>query len=366
MRFPFSLLLIALPAFPQILYNEQRDKQAQEALKLSGEIQNGQVFQKALDNLDELWKLRQDGVFRNAELQMQANLKVFRTWDDLQDFVLNIRQRIGPPESASLQGRLENFKAQETKTLSALSDLKKKLADAPNAASFINQLGKAIEDIGGVEDIVSFVQAETGSPAEQADAAKKATEYLQQLAGQFKAFTVSLPAQPGVLALQDQLALLKVQEQHIQNLMAIEERKHREIQPIRQLLDQVDNGLNLCVPLNERSNSIVDTLQKRVTSPETAPKDCALETLTFVLFNVAALTARNDTPVRLALLRSSMEDRANAIRLSAASTQQIEELIANGVERLAMFHKGGFKPANLAAFIQALATAGLIPAVVLK
>ena len=218
-----------------------------------------------------------------------------------------------------------------------------------------------------MEDIVSFVQAETGSPAEQADAARKATEYLQQLADQFKAFTVSLPAQPGVLALQDQLALLNVEEQHIQNLMAIEERKHREIQPIRQLLDQVDNGLNLCVPLNERSNLIVDTLQKRATAlAQTTPDPCALDTLTFVLFNVAALTARNDTPVRLALLRSSMEDRANAIRLSAAATQQIEELVANGVQRLAMFHKGGFKPANLAAFIQALATAGLIPAVVLK
>jgi hypothetical protein len=364
MKLPFSILLIALPAFPQVLYNEARDKQAQEALKLSVEIQNSQVFQKALDNLDELWKLRQDGVLRNAELQMQANLKAFRTWDDLQDFVLNIRQRLGPAESNSLQRRMDDFRAQQTKTLAALADLKRKLADAPNAASFINQLGKAIEAIGGVEDIVSFVQSKTDSPAEQEDAAKKATEYFKQLAEQYQAFSVDLPVQPGVLALQDKLAMLKVEEQHIQNLMAIEQRKHQEIQPIRQLLDQVDNGLRLCVPANERSHSIVDTLQSRATSPP--PKDCSLDTLTFVLINVAALTARNDTPVRLAFLRSSMEDRANAIRLSAAATQQIEELIANGVQRLAMFHKGGFKPADLAAFIQALATAGIIPAVVLK
>src|SRR5260370_37796477 len=96
-----SIILIALPAFPQLLYNEQRDKQAQEALKLSGEVQNSQVFQKALDNLDELWKLRQERIFRNAELQMQANLGVFRTWDDIQAFALGIRQRLGPTESDS-------------------------------------------------------------------------------------------------------------------------------------------------------------------------------------------------------------------------------------------------------------------------
>src|SRR5258708_6567984 len=98
----FSILLFALPAFSQLLYNEQRDKQAQDALKLSTEIQNSQVFQKALDNLDDLWKLRQDRVMRNAELPMEANLKAFRMWDDVADFVLNIRQRLGPAESASL------------------------------------------------------------------------------------------------------------------------------------------------------------------------------------------------------------------------------------------------------------------------
>src|SRR5229473_576793 len=220
MTFRFSVILIALPAFPQLLYNEQRDKQAQEALKLSGEVQNSQVFQTALNNLDELWKLRQDRIFRNAELQMQANLSAFRTWDDLQAFALSIRQRLGPAESASLQKRLDDFKAQETKTLAALADLKKKLADSPNAASVINRLGTALEDIGKLDEIVSFAQAKTGSPAEQAQAAKKAEEYLKTLADQYKAFSIDLPTQPGVLALQDKLAMLKVEEDHVQKLMA--------------------------------------------------------------------------------------------------------------------------------------------------
>ena len=193
--------------------------------------------------------------------------------------------------------------------------------------------------------------------------AKKAEEFLKTLADQYKAFSIDLPAQPGVLALQDKLAMLKVEEDHVQKLMAIEQRKQKEIQSIRQLLDQVDNGLKKCVPASERSQAIVATLQAEAALP--GEKEC-LETLTFVLINSAALTARNDTPVRLAFLRSSMEDRANSIRLSAAATQQIEELVANGVQRLAMFHKGGFKAETLAQFIQALATAGLIPAVVLQ
>ncbi len=42
------LLLVVSPLFPQILYNEQRDKQAQEVQKLGAELQNSSVFQKAL------------------------------------------------------------------------------------------------------------------------------------------------------------------------------------------------------------------------------------------------------------------------------------------------------------------------------
>lgn len=368
MKRGLSILLVALPAFPQLLYNEQRDKQAQEALKLAGEIQNGAVFQKALDNLDELWKQSQDRVFRNAELQMDANLMVFRTWEDVHRLVLTIRERLGPAQSRALKARQDAFKAQETKTLEALADLKKKLAGAPNAAASVHRLGQAFEDIGQLDDVVSFALDKTGSDAEQADAAKKAEDLLKTLADRYKAFSADLVAQPSVLVLQDKIAELKVEEDHVQRLIAVEQRKQKEIEPIRQLLAEVESGLDKCVPLNKRSDSIEATLQADANLPATstaAEKEC-LGTLTYVLINTAALAARNDTPARLALLRSTMEDRANAIRLSAAHTQQIEELISNGVQRLAMFHKGGMKPENVAQFIQALATAGIIPALVLQ
>lgn len=363
-----SIILIALPAFPQLLYNEGRDKQAQEALKLSGEIQNSQVFQKALDNLDELWKLRQDRVFRNAEQQMEANLIAFRTWEDIQKFTSNLKQRLGPADSPELPKRLSDLKEQETKTLAALADLKKKLAAAPNAVAAINRLGKALEDIGKVDPVVEFAMSHAGSDAEQAAAAKQAEGLLKDLAAQYKAFSLSLPAQPSVLALQDDIAVLRVQEDHAQKLIAIEQRKQKEIAPIRRLLNDVDNGLagtnnNVpCLSPAERSQPIADVLQRKAQAND----DICLQFLTFALINAAALTARNDTPVRLAFLRSTMEDRANALRISQARTQQIEELIANGVQRLAIFHKGGIKPENLAQLLQALATAGIAPAIVLK
>lgn len=97
-----GLLLAVLPASAQLLYNEHRDKQAQEAQKLAAELQNGTVFQKAIDNLDVLWQQRQDRVMRNAEDQMKARLAVLQTWKQMDDFLVELSTGIGPDSSPNL------------------------------------------------------------------------------------------------------------------------------------------------------------------------------------------------------------------------------------------------------------------------
>ena len=158
---------------------------------------------------------------------------------------------------------------------------------------------------------------------------------------------------------------MKAREEHAQNLIAIEKRKQKEVKEIRDLLDATKTGL-MCLSASERAGTIAATLQARAAGAPGSPDEVCLITLTGALFNFAALNARSDTASRLAALRSSLEDRAAALRLSAAGTRQIEELINNGLTRLAMFHKGGMKPETLAQLIQALATAGIIPALVVK
>lgn len=363
------LLMAALPAFGQLIYNEQRDKQAQEAQKLAADLQNGRVFQKALDNLDVLWKQRQEGVFRNAEDQMVARLGVLETWAQVDEFMGILSLRLGVDQGPKLAAAVASLKRQEAKTQAALKVVKEKIAAIPNSLDVIGRLGNWFQEVGKVDQIVDFALSKSGAPAEQFAAAKEAEKQLKALADQYQAFAVSLPASPGVLFLQDQLEVLKVQEDHAQNLIAIEKRRQKELKAIRDLLEQTTAGLQ-CLTATERQGSIASTLEARAAKANAAAPgsadDVCLGTLTFALFNFTALTARSDTASRLAALRSSLEDRASALRLSAAGTRQIEELITNGVTRLAMFHKGGLKPETLAQLIQALATAGIIPAVVLK
>lgn len=365
------LLLAVSPVFPQILYNEQRDKQAQEVQKLGADLRNSAVFQKAIDNLDILWKQRQDSVLRNAQDLMNARLAVLETWAQVDDFMRNLSDRIGSSDAPKLSAALASLKKQETQTQAALADLKKKLAALPNSVQLINSLGSWFDKIGKLDQIVDFAQAKAGSQAEQIAAAKEAERQLKSLAAEYKAFTLGLPASPGALFLKDQLEVISVRETNAQNLIAIEKRKQKELGDVRDLMTQTTNGL-VCLSEAERKGTITATLAARAAkavdsaNPTREKDDECLQTLTFALYNYAALAARGDTASRLAAIRSSLEDRASALRLSAAGTRQIEELINNGVTRLAMFHKGGIKPDTLAQLIQALATAGIIPALVLR
>ncbi len=366
------LLLTVSPVFPQILYNEQRDKQAQEVQKLGADLRNSAVFQKAIDNLDILWKQREDSVLRNAQDQMNARLAVLETWGQVTDFMKHLSDRIGSDATASkLNTALESLKKQEAQTQSTLADLKKKLAALPNSVQLINSLGSLFDKVGKLDQIVAFAQDKTGSSADQVAAAKEAERQLQSLATEYKAFTLGLSASPGALFLKDQLEVIKMRETNALNVIAIEMRKQKELGAIRNLMKEVNVGL-ACLSESERSETIAATLSAMAAraadsaNPTREKDDECLQTLTFELYNYAALAARGDTAARLAAIRSSLEDRASALRLSAAGTRQIEELINNGVTRLAMFHKGGLKPETLAQLIQALGTAGIIPALVLK
>src|SRR5882724_9815697 len=242
------LLLTALPAFPQLIYNEQRDKQAQEAQKLAADLKNGAVFQKAIDNLDVLWKERQDSVFRNAADQMNARLAILKTWAQVDDFLLELSARIGPDQTPKLKEALESLKRQEAQTQTALKEMKEKIAALPNSAQIINRLGAWFENIGKVDQIVDFALDQTKATAEQVAAAKEAEKQLKALADDYKAFALSLPASPGDLYLQDQLEVLKAQEEQAQNLISIEKRRQKELKEIRDLMAQTKNGLRCLTP----------------------------------------------------------------------------------------------------------------------
>src|SRR5262249_1277413 len=88
-----------------------------------------------------------------------------------------------------------------------------------------------------------------------------------------------------------------------------------------------------------------------------------LKAAVYLLENFAALAARAETPVRIAELRSAVEERRFAIRRDAIMARSYEQILSAGAQRIALYYKSGVKPETIAQFLQAAATIGIIPAI---
>jgi hypothetical protein len=82
-----------------------------------------------------------------------------------------------------------------------------------------------------------------------------------------------------------------------------------------------------------------------------------------VLHLAAAISARGEIPQKMAALRQEREDHAFSIRKSAVMARAYQLTVAGGVKRLALYHKGGIKPSEIAQLIHTAATVA-IPVVI--
>lgn len=81
---------------------------------------------------------------------------------------------------------------------------------------------------------------------------------------------------------------------------------------------------------------------------------------------VAALIGRGSTPNRLADVRLAQELHAYSIRKSAVRARAYELTIATGAQRLALFHKGGIKPTDIAQLVFAASNVAITPALLAR
>ena len=365
------LVLLAAPLCrSQIIYNEARDKQAQEALKLSQEITSGQVFDKALGNLAELWKLRADGVFMGAHSSMRAYLGAFQTWDDIEAMRAAVESSL-PLQDAGpdFQKELQKAKAKQDEAAAALASLKQKLTTNQSEET-LRTVGEWMGRIGKVEPVAKFLiglEKDPDAKKAQLEAVEKSAAALDSLAKLYTSFTVTVPASATQLYMEGRLRVLALEETHIENLVRIEARRQKELHDVRSLIAKVKTGV-AAVKKNNPPASIEESLDKQTARFKTDPngeRDNFGDMLV-TLYNAAALAARNDTPNRIASQRESMEERTHSLRRAAVNSEVFEQVIASGVQRLALYHRGGIKPETLASLIQALATVGITPAILAR
>jgi hypothetical protein len=84
------------------------------------------------------------------------------------------------------------------------------------------------------------------------------------------------------------------------------------------------------------------------------------------LFLLSALIARGSTPNRLADVRFAQELHAYSIRKSAVRARAYELTVSTGAQRLALFHKGGIKPTDIAELVFAASNVAITPAILAR
>jgi len=363
----------AAPA--QVLHNEKRDQHAQQALKLSQEITSGETFDKLLKNLAEAARLDEKATVETAQFNLGPILDGLKTWRSVTRLVGSIEQDLAlgqPAAPGDLKKEITALHQEMAGARQAAADLKKKLAADP-AKDRLGAIGLWLERIGRAEPVYGYLDrflrqddADEDSRPARLETAKEMQSLLQQLSKLYQDFGVSLPKSPSLLWLQTRLELLRLEEQSLERRVQIRERRDSETRPILSLLKQTKAGLKLLHPA-DLDKHIADSLKEQAkrAAGDASERD-RLEAMIFALYNAAALAARGATPVHLALLRESSEERALSIRQMAARARLYESLVGTGVERLALFHQRGIRSASLAQIVQALATLGLIPAILTR
>lgn len=84
------------------------------------------------------------------------------------------------------------------------------------------------------------------------------------------------------------------------------------------------------------------------------------------VLTVAALIARGSTPSKLADVRMAQELHAYSIRKSAVRARAYELTLSTSAQRLALFHKGGIKPTEVAQLVFAVSNIAITPAILAR
>ena len=356
-------LCVPVCAFPQRLYNEASDRKATEALALSQQLLSGQVWEKALSNLDELYKLRQQFVFDSTQATLKSEWAAWDTWGDVKA-TLDRLPTTPPPDRGRFDKEIASLKASRAEAEAELDQLRAKLLQ-DRTPEQVRMVGTWLERIGAAKPLFDRVLKLEENPAVSAanmEAAETSKKALDGLADLYKNFRTDLPAQSASsIFLEGQIRLLELEQAHVLRVAAIQDRLQAELVRVESLRKRSLVLLGRVGAKYPDATKINESFAKAKTeNPELVPD------MASALYHVAACSARADLPVRLAAHRESLELRAQGLRRDAANSAVYEKTIANGIQRLAAYHKGGVRPQNLAAFIRALATAGLIPAILTR
>lgn len=376
---------LTLRAQGQRLYDKKRDEQAQQTKQQAAELKSDPIFDTQLKNLMTLEALDVETVMSESKRDTRAIINSFVNWGFVFTFVNTAKTELAQSdEQAAADGR---------SIRTAMSDLEEQIKKAKAAIKKLRDNADTTDDqrlamlfsrVGEIDSLLVMAQqligkGEASSTTVQAldktrATLKEITELYNNFDTRVKAIR-DLKAHLGefYISLQEgALRALEAQEEHLAILGAIETQRSLELAEARELIvlyeaDQkrlLKDYYGRCFTVTKKDltdERITDTVSLAMKMPDCKvtgslgpaimrPRD-VVEDIMLFLYRATTIVSRVPTSVRLAELRRRHEDHRFAIKQRILEAHAYELILNSGADRLALFYKGGIKPAQLAQLI---------------
>jgi hypothetical protein len=350
MKFMLSLLLLlAVPLGAQLrLHDPTRESLAQDAKKTVEKIRAGESFKRQAENARILMERDVATALADAKVEMKNRIHALRAWSDVTALLEATPMDTDALTPAEIQQLKDDIKARRENLEAQIKRLRG-AAEEPD-----NPLEPLVEQLGQIESVLKFADADLGLGGPLLTDARKAIGQLEALYGDYeKQFAAVNKAATALSTLKINmkkalLARLKLEEDAITAEVALHTRRAAEMAPVRV-------WRNRCrVPAGVPESELIDeTLNRLAVQPQ------ALTSATSALFGCASYAAAKELPGRLFELRRAHLRHRYSIQMSAANSKVYEAALGGGVERLALYYSTGVKPAAVAQIIQSFAAVGI-------
>jgi hypothetical protein len=376
---------LSLNVQAQRLYDRKRDEQAQQAKQQAADLKSDPIFETQLKNLMTLEALDVETVMSDSKRDTRAIINSFFTWGHVFTFIETAQTELqqSDEQAASTSADIATAKsALEEEIKNAKAAIKALRGNAATADD--SRLAMLLARAGEIDSFLALAKQLTGKTETDSttiNALDKTRATLKELTDLYNRYDTrvkeiaTLKAQLGEFYISLQEAALRgleAQEEHLTILGTIETQRSLELAEARELIAIYEGDKkHLLEDYYGRCFGVknLDVTQERITDTvrlamkmencdvkgtlsivNMRPRD-VVEHIMLLLYRATTIVSRVPTSVRLAQLRRAHEEHRFAIKQRILQAHAYELILNGGADRLALFYKGGIKPAQLAQLV---------------
>ena len=385
----------------QRLYDKKRDELAQQAKQQAAELKSDPIFETQLKNLVTLEALDVETVMSESKRDTRAIINSFDTWGNVTTFLNTTKLELGQSDeraASSSQTVSEASAALEQQIKNAKDAIKKLRANA--RTTDYKRLAILFARVGEIDSLLAMARqliVKSESAATTINALDKTRGTLKEITDLYDKYDARVKE---ISTLKDELgefyislqesALrgLEAQEEHLSILGTIEARRSLELAEARELIERYEAAqprllqdyYGRCFSVR-KSDLTMERITDTVSLAMNMKHDCkvtgstgtrimrpgdVVEDLMLDLYMATTIVSRVPASVRLAQLRRAHEEHRYAIKQRIVQAHAYELMLNSGADRLALFYKGGIKPAQLAQLIYNVANIATPIAIIAK